>query len=139
MALEESERRRRWHRQDTVRRLYGPVTRSDRPTVHSLDAELVESPYTANDVEDRVDRTNLMQMDTLNAGRMQRRFLLGDHRERAIRALFDPRWQRRARHDLSNMLEVTSVRLRGYVEVHLLARDLAALDVGNSHGDPLEA
>ena len=80
-----------------------------------------------------------MQVDALDCRSMERRFLLGNHRERAIGAVLHRCRRRRARQDLTNLFQMTPVRLWRNVKIDLLARDLAALDVGDTDADALQA
>src|SRR4029079_15241725 len=120
-------------------RLNDAVARRDGAAEDPLDAEQLETPDAAGDVENRVDRADLVEMYTLHRGGVDRRLLLGNESKRTIGALLHGRRRGRPCDDLLEVPEMPPVRLRRYVEIDFLARDLAPFHVGDPHADAVEA
>ena len=114
-----------------------PVAERERPAKDARNAELLESPDAADDVEDRVHTADLVQVHPFHSGSVDRRFALGDQREGLHRLRLDRVGRGGRLDDRLDVLEVTPVRLRRDREVDLVAGDLPARDLGHLRGDAL--
>jgi hypothetical protein len=131
MALEEFERRRSRNREDSVGRLHRSVAKRNRPAIDTVDAKLLEAPHNAHDIENRIDRTDFVQMHFIGWHPVD--FTLGsrDRGERGIGPLANILGRPAPRHQPANLGDVAAMRLWRNVEVDLLTHDLAAYDFLN--------
>ena len=125
---DQSGRRGRGHRQRAVLRLHRPAAQLQRREEHRADAEPLEARDRADDVRDRVERADFVEVDLLDRHVMDRRFGLAEPREDGDRALLHALRQARAEDHRADRLEaaVRVVRFVGRLDGHLQRADAAA-------------
>ncbi len=64
-SLEQPDRRRRRHRQQAMRGFYRSIAQRNLRVVNPLDTELLDTPYRADDIENRVDRSDFVEMQVV--------------------------------------------------------------------------
>jgi hypothetical protein len=103
----------------------------DREMMHRLDAQSLKSLHRTDDIEHRVYGSDLVEMDLLGRDTVDTPFGLTNQTERLESAFFHPIGNRRPLDEPEQLPNVTTVRLRGDLELDLLARDTGAPDVSN--------
>ena len=121
-----------------MRCLHRAIADDDRPAVHLVHAEELQSPHGADDVENRIDGADLVQMHLLRPHTVDLAFCFRDRREGRIGALAHGVGHAGGRDHLADLLDVPSVRLRRDVEVHLRARDAGAQHALDAHFHAVE-
>src|SRR5205085_10202958 len=105
---------------------YAAVAQCDRAAEHLVDAQLGEPPNGADDVENRVDRAHLVEMDLLRRHAMNLALHRRDVGECDIGAFLYV-WRSAALgDDAADLLEMSTVRLGRNGEIHLPTADLGA-------------
>ena len=92
---------------------YGSLAYDERPAIHTLDPEQMESPNGADDVENRVDGTHLVQVDLFERRSVNLRFDLRQGQKNRVSTFLHGSRRVALLDDRANVLEVTPVRLRG--------------------------
>ena len=118
-----------------MRGLHHTIAESDWPAVHALDAEQLQAPDHADDIENRVYSADFMQVHLLRGNAVDLAFHSGDRREGGIGAFAYRIWCAARGNELPNRAQVPAVRLRRNREIDFLARQPAADDVSNVDGD----
>src|SRR2546423_1364900 len=103
--------------------------------MHCLHTESLESFDAAHDIQDRVHRSDLMQVHFFRSDAVDSALSLADQSERANRALLDPVGYRGPLDESHEVAEVTAVGLRWDVEFDLLACNTGPADVANRNTD----
>src|SRR4026208_2232321 len=62
-SLEKAYRRRRWNGQHSVRGFHRAIAQRDFRIVDALDSQQLDSPDRSDDVENRIDRSDLVEME----------------------------------------------------------------------------
>jgi hypothetical protein len=91
--------------------------------MYRFHAESLEALDTADDIQDGVHRPDFVEMHLLRRDAVHPPLSLTDQLKRAHRALFHPVGYRRLLDESNELADVTAVRLRGDVELDLLARN----------------
>ena len=78
LADQQVGRRGRRNRQDAMLGTDGAAAHIDRAAVHRVDTEVVEAEARADDVADRVNGADLVEVDLLDSGRVHLRLGLGE-------------------------------------------------------------
>ena len=118
---------------NAVRRLHRAIAHDDRPAIHLVDAEQLQSPHGADHVENRIDRAHLVQMHFLRTDAVDLALGFRDRREGRIGALAYDVGYTRGRDHLADLLDVPPVRLRGNFEIDFRARDPGAQHALDAH------
>src|SRR5438045_2203952 len=103
--------------------------------MHRLDAEPLESFDAAHDIQERVHRSDFMQVHLLRSDAVDSALSLADQSERANGALLHPVGYRGPLDQSHELADVTAVRLRWDVEFDLLACNTRPADVANRNMD----
>jgi len=122
-----------------MRRLHPPLPHRDRKMVYALDAESLEPFDATDDIEDRVHRSDLMQVHVFRSDTVDSTFSLADQSERAYGALLHPIGNRSPLDESHQLTDVAAVRLLRDVELDLLARNTGAPNVSNRNTDVADA
>src|SRR4051812_1943681 len=121
-----------------MRRMNGPLPEDEGATMHPLDTQEVQTPDGADDVEYRIDRTDLVEMNLLDGRAMDLCLRFRQREEHGVGALFHVRRRVALLDDRADVLEMSPVRLRRYFEIHLHARDPSAHHGLDGRGDAIE-
>src|SRR5262249_9809431 len=124
--------------QNPVRGLHRAVAQRDGRAVHPLDAKHFQPPDDADDVQNRIDGADFMEMYLLRWHAVDLALRGRDRGERAICELAHPFRRSASLYELSNLPDVASVRLRRNLEINLLANDLPANDLPDLDADVLQ-
>ena len=101
------------------------VAHRQRRDQHFVDAELLEAPRGADDIDDRIDRADFMKMHVLGRRVMHLRLGSASTSKIAIARWLHGRGQRRRLDQRANLAEVTlGLRLR-HLDIELERRDSA--------------
>ncbi len=101
------------------------VAHRQRRDQHAVDAELLEAPRSADNINDRIDRADFVEVNVIGRRVVNLRLGLREHFEDCDRALADRRGQRRRVDQRANLAEVTlGLRLR-HGDIELERRDSA--------------
>src|SRR5690242_3412692 len=109
-ALEQLERRRRRHGKRPVRSRYRPVANAHRPAEDAIDAQALEAPDRADDVENRVDGAHLVQVYALGRDTVYLALGRRDREERLVCALAHGHRNVGARYQVANLVNAARVR-----------------------------
>ena len=120
-------------------RVHPPGAYRHRPVVHCLDAQLLEPLDRPHDVQQRVYRPDLVQVDLLGRHAMHSSLGLAQQLECAHRALTHPGGHGCALDQLHQLRDGATVRLFGDQELDLLATDARAAYLADGHPHAGEA
>jgi hypothetical protein len=103
--------------------------------MYRLDAESLEPFDATDDIQDGVYGTDFMQVHLLRSHAVDATLSLTQQSEGADRTLLDPVGYRRSRDESNQLIDVATVRLRGDVELDLLASNAGPAHVSNRNTD----
>ena len=118
-----------------MRRAHGPVPSAQRSAPHVLDAQQLQPPDHAHDIENRIHGAHLVQVNLL--GRHAVDLALGgrDGHEGGVGSLTDAIRRPRPGNERTDLRDVTPMRLWRNREVHLPADELSAQHFPDLDGD----
>ena len=103
--------------------------------MHRLDAKSLEPFDAADDIQDGVYGSDLMQVHLLRSDPVHSTLSLTEQLERADRSLLHPIGYWRPLDESHQLTHVTAMRLRRDVELDLLARNAGPTNVSNRNTD----
>jgi hypothetical protein len=106
--------------------------------MHPRHAEHLEAPDGSHDVEDRIDRADLVQVDFLGGHSVDLPLGARDRAERFVRPSLHALRHRGLGDQRADLADAATVRLRRNLEVHLDAGDVAAAHVPDLDADTVE-
>ena len=125
-------------RQHTMRGFYSPVSQRDERIVDALDSQQLEAPDGADDIEDRVDRSDLMQMKVVLSDTMDLALDRGNRIERGVRQRSDADGNSRRVDKTMDLRNRPAVGLRRDVKIHFDAVNPSAPNVLDADIDSAE-
>src|SRR4051812_35273163 len=131
--LEQSNRRWCGHRQQTVGGLGSSVAERNAGVINVLYTKQLEAPDGSDDVEDRIDRTHLMQMKVVRRDAVYRTLDIRDCLKRRVCSLGDIARQGGRVDHAMNLRDGATMRLCWNIEIHFHTMHVRALNISDSH------
>src|SRR5450759_4251391 len=134
-SLEQTDRSRSRHWKDAVRGFHRAVTERDLRVVNALDPQQLDAPDRPDDVENRIDGSDLVQMQLVGRDTVNRALYRSNRLERLVGG---PRAFFRNLHRIDQPMDLgdrSPMRLRRNLEVHFDAVNVRALYVGDANLD----
>ena len=112
-----------------------PVPGANQAATHVFHAELRQSPDGADDIENRIHRPDLVQMNLLRWHPVNLALRGGNRPKGGVRLHFHRFWGIAAGDECADLVDVPAVRLGRDRELHLPADELPAEHLANVYSD----